>query len=284
MNTFRNLHPLTLLCYFAFMIVFSVFNFNPIYLALSLFGAVMYAAVIQGAGVVLRSFVGYFAMFLLIAVTNPLFSHNGATALFFINDNRVTLEALVYGAVLGLAIVAALYWFRSFNEVFDSEKYRFIFGRISPGLGLVFSMILRFVPELVRSFRDIKSAQRAFGSNQGRVKRYLGSFSAVITQSLENGVITSDSMNARGFGLKHRGLYSRFRFTLYDGVYLGVAAVLFSIACIGARGFEYYPYIKPMEFSAMSILSVCAFGALSLIPFIFEVKEGIKWRISVSRI
>ena len=34
----------------------------------------------------------------------------------------------------------------------------------------------------------------------------------------------------------------------------------------------------------MSILSVCAFGALSLIPFIFEVKEGIKWRISVSRI
>lgn len=40
----------------------------------------------------------YVSMFLLVAVTNPLFSHNGVTPLFYLNGNPVTLEAFVYGA------------------------------------------------------------------------------------------------------------------------------------------------------------------------------------------
>ena len=39
----------------------------------------------------------YLPLFLLVAVTNPLFSHNGVTPLFFMNGNPVTLEAVVYG-------------------------------------------------------------------------------------------------------------------------------------------------------------------------------------------
>ena len=39
----------------------------------------------------------YVPLFLLVAVTNPLFSHNGVTPLFFLNGNPVTLEALLYG-------------------------------------------------------------------------------------------------------------------------------------------------------------------------------------------
>ena len=46
----------------------------------------------------------------IIAVTNPLFSRNGATALFFVGDIPYTLEALVYGAVFAEMLMASLLW------------------------------------------------------------------------------------------------------------------------------------------------------------------------------
>lgn len=284
MNTFRNLHPVTLLCCFLYITVFSVFNFNPIYSGLSLCGAFLFALVIQDKKAVLRSFIGYFILLILIAVTNPLFSHNGTTALFFINDNRITLEAFIYGVTLGMAVVSVLYWFRCFNEVFDSEKYLYVFGRISPKLALVFSMTLRFVPELIGSFKSVNASQKCFDKSRGRLRRYLSSFSAVIGQSLEDAVITSDSMNARGFNLKKRTSFSRFRFTFYDAVYLTVFTVLTAVAAFNTASFEYYPTFCPPELDLRTVIGIISFGALAFIPFVYEISEEIRWKLSLSKI
>ena len=43
--------------------------------------------------------------FLLMAFANPLLVHNGETVLFFMNDNPVTLEAMIYGGMSSLMIV-----------------------------------------------------------------------------------------------------------------------------------------------------------------------------------
>lgn len=284
MNTVKNLHPIALLLFFVQITVFSAFNFNPIYLSLSLCGAVLFAVSVQGFKAVLKSLAGYSIMFVLIAVSNPLFSHNGATAIFFINDNRVTLEAFLYGAALGMAVVSVLYWFRCFNEVFDSEKYLYVFGRLSPKLALVLSMTLRFVPELVKGFRSINSVQKCFDSKQGRVRRYLSSFSALITQSLESAVVTSDSMNARGYNLKHRTHYSRFSFKIYDLVFVLIYEILFALTCVGRCSFEFYPTVEFSESGVFSLISVISFGVFAFLPFIFEVREEVKWKLSISKI
>ena len=45
----------------------------------------------------IKSHLFFFLLFLALALINPLISHNGATVLFVMNDNPVTLEALLYG-------------------------------------------------------------------------------------------------------------------------------------------------------------------------------------------
>ena len=286
MNTFKNLHPLTLFCYFFCVLFISVFSFNPAYLAVGFIGAVLYGARLNGIAQALKSMFGYFLIILIVTVTNPLFSHNGATALFFINDNRVTLEALIYGAVTGLAIAEALIWFSCFNRTFDSEKLLYIFGRISPKTALVVSMALSFIPRFVKTFHSVNESQKSLPVS--RVRRFICSFSAVITQSMEGAIITSDSMKARGYNQGKRTFYSRFVFTVYDGAYLA-AAVLFAVLSLvsvvsGSVGFKFYPYFVMPELSVSAVLGFCAFSLLALMPFVFEIKEDIKWKYSVSKI
>ena len=44
--------------------------------------------------------IAFVMMFFMLAVMNPIFIHSGETILFFMNDNPVTLEALIYGTCL----------------------------------------------------------------------------------------------------------------------------------------------------------------------------------------
>lgn len=283
MNSFKNLNPYFLITYFVFVLFISIFSFNPLYIGGGMLGAVSYCFLILEKKNIYKSLLIYFLVFLAVTLLNPLFSHNGKTVLFFINDNRITLEALIYGAVLALAIVEVIFWFKCFNIIFDSEKIIFLFGKISPKTALVFSMTLRFIPNLINNFKSVNMSQKLINKNH-RLKRYLNSFSAVITQSMEDSIITSDSMNARGYGLKHRTFYSRFKFTSTDLILLIISAVLFVLTIIGRTSFLYYPGFSAPKLSLLNCLSFLSFLVLSFIPFIFEIKEGIRWRFSVSGI
>lgn len=288
MNTFKNFHPLTLACYYLFMFLISMFTFNPVYLCSGFIGALLFVDLNREGKFSFKSLIGYFILFLLISITNPLFSHNGATSLFFINDNRITLEALVFGMSLGLMIIEVLFLFKSFNMVFSSEKLIYFFGKRFPKLGLIISMSLNFVPKFVKSFNDVYAQQRYFSRGQGRVKSYLSSFSVVITQSLENSITLSDSMKARGYGLKKRSFYNNFKFTLYDGCYLIIMFVLFILSALGillkSTEITFYPYICISGFNYLAVISYISFLILSLLPFLFQVKEGLKWKYSISKI
>ncbi len=283
MNTLKNFNPVVLLLYFVYVLFISIFSFNPILLASGMLGAVLYCLVVSDKRSVIKSLSACIVILLAVTVTNPLFSHNGKTVLFFINDNRVTLESLIYGAVLGLCITEVIIWFKCFNLVFDSERFIFLFGKISPKLALVLSMTLRFVPSFIKSFREINRTQKLIG-NSRRLKRYLNSFSAVVTQSMENSIITSDSMNSRGYGAKKRTFYSRFRFTLSDALFLIISTTLLALSVIFKSDFTYYPGFTFSEINAVSVTGYLSFIVLAFIPFIYELKEGIRWKYLISKI
>lgn len=276
----KTLHPLTLFLYFFYVIFTAVFTFNPLFLIPALIGAVLFLITLEGVKSV-KILLVYLIIITVIALTNPLFSHNGATVLFFINDSRITLEALIYGFTASLMIVGMLAWFNCFNKVFDSEKLLYLIGRFFPKLALVFSMSLNFIPRLIKEFKSINSAQKTV--KQSRIKRYLGAFSAVITRSTEGAVITSDSMNARGYLLKGRTFFHRFRFTVYDAVCLIVFTALFVLSLVWQTEISYYPYFE-ITLTPLSLLSVISYTILVLLPFILEVKEALKWKFYLSRI
>ena len=276
----KNLHPLTLFMYFTYVILGSVITFNPLYSVSAFIGAVLFLIVSDGAKSV-KTLSVYLVIIVVIAVTNPLFSHNGATVLFFFNYSRITLEALIYGVSASVMIVGVLIWFNCFNKVFDSEKITYLLGRVFPKLALVFSMTLNFIPRLINEFKSINNAQKSI--KQSRVIRYTGAFSAVITRSMEGAIITSDSMNARGYSLKGRTFFHRFKLTLYDIVLLAVFTSLFVLSMIWKCDVSYYPNFE-INTDLFGLTGAVMFSALALLPFILEVKETLKWKLSLSGI
>ena len=165
----------------------------------------------------------YLPMFLLVAITNPLFSHNGVTPLFFLNGNPVTLEAFVYGAAIAVTVIGAMLWCKCYSAVMTSDKFLWLFARVIPKLALVLSMALRFLPMLRRQMKQVKTAQKTMGlySARGVVDRIRSTgrvFLAVIGWALENAMETAASMRARGYGTGKRTNFSIFRFTARDGV------------------------------------------------------------------
>lgn len=292
MKPFESYHPVVLLFYFLAVTLLTMFTSHPVILTISVVSAVCFFGMLARKRELLLSLSFYIPAFFLIAVTNPLFSHNGVTPLFYLNDNPVTLEAVLYGAAIAAMLIAVLCWFKCFSVVMTSEKLLYLFGRAIPRLSLVLSMALRFLPLFLRKARSISKTQKTLGlyASKSISDRLLGAvrvFSALVTWSLENAVETADSMKARGYGLKGRTSFSLFRFTGRDCALLTVSLVLFLPVCLGwgqYLGFGFYPEITPLSFRAPSCFLYVLLFLLMFLPFFIEIKENITWKYLRSKI
>ena len=103
-------------------------------------------------------------------------------------------------------IVSVLYWFRTLTHIMTSDKLLYLFGSVSPKLALILSMTLRYIPLFRSQIRKTQQAQKALGlykedSIPDNIRGGIRIFSVMVSWALENGVITADSMTARGYGL-----------------------------------------------------------------------------------
>lgn len=292
MQNFDNLNPIAVSIYFATVAGIAMFCMNPILLSFSLFGAILFFLLRNGRKQI-KSHLGFLLLFFVMALINPLFYHNGATVLFVINDRPITLEAAVYGVVASAMILAVLYWFRSLTQIMTSDKLLYVFGKLSPKLSLVLSMGLRYVPLFNRQTKKINAAQTALGLYKDdniidRIKGKTRVFSVLLTWALENGIITADSMAARGYGTGRRTHFSLFRFRKADIVLLLLTLIFGAVTCVSlgtnALDIIYYPKIEASAFTPMSVLGLTAYGILTLLPIFIELEEKIKWNCLKSKI
>lgn len=293
MKSFGSYNPITLFCYFLSVILLSAFLQNPVMTVSALFGAMLFSAMLSRRREILSDIAFYIPLFLLVTVTNPLFSHNGETPLFFLNGNAVTLEAVFYGVGLAVAVVGVMLWCKSFGKIMTADKTLYLFGKTLPKLSIVISCAMRFIPLFKRRLKKVSRTQKAMGlySSKGIVDRIRGAlrvFLSMIAWSLESSMQTASAMKARGSGLSGRTHFSLFRFYPRDGILLAVSLFLvgFSVlgSALGVVDFFYYPKVTAVPLSPLSVLVYIAFAALSLVPFAVEVKEAIVWKYSISKI
>ena len=121
---------------------------HPVFLGISLVGSIAYSMLLNGRRAVKFNFFYMIPMLLLIALINPIFSHEGATVLFYFQDTSITLESLLYGIAAAVMFVSVIIWFSCYNAVMTSDKFIYLFGKAIPSLSLIFSMVLRFIPML----------------------------------------------------------------------------------------------------------------------------------------
>lgn len=290
MQSFENYNPIVVTVYFLATAGIAMFSMNPIILILSLLGALLLYFLRNGRRNV-RTHLFSFGLFLVMALINPLVSHNGITVLFVMNDNPITLEALVYGVMTAVMIVSVLYWFNSFSQIMTSDRLLYIFGALSPKLALILSMALRYVPLFGSQYKKVKQTQQTLGLYKednivDSIKGGLRVFSIMITWALENGIITADSMTARGYGTGRRSRFSLFSFRRQDIclLVLSLSLAVITLWGIGSQEFIYYPAIVIPKMTPAGYAGYMSYGVLILLPAIIEVKEALKWKYLRSKI
>lgn len=293
MKAFGSYNPIVLMIYFFSILLISMFIVNPIMLILALGGGICYCSIMEQPKEFFHNLLFYIPLFLMIAVTNPLFSHNGVTPLFFLNGNPVTLEAVLYGLNIAVMLIAVMYWFKCYSQIMTSEKILFLFGKIIPKLSLILSAALRFVPLFKIQIKKVHKAQKAMGlyssdSYIDKLRSSMRVFSAIVMWSIENAVDTGDSMKARGYGLKGRSQFSMFPFTWKDGVLVIFIGIFMLILMVGiifkTTAFSFYPRITELSTTPLAWIVYFVYGILCFLPFIIEIKENLKWKYYVSKI
>ena len=293
-STFATYHPIINFGFFCGVIGLGIFLMHPVFLAVGMAASLIYALMLGGKGT-LKFFLSFMLpVILLIIVINPLFNHRGETILFYLGNNYVTLEALAYGMCIAFMLASVIMWFSCYNSIMTSDKFIYLFGRIMPAISLIFSMVMRFVPNYKMQIKKISDAQKCIGRDVSngtvmqRARHGAKIISVMFTWALENAIDTADSMRSRGYGLKNRTTFSIYRFDRRDAaagiVMLAAACVVIAGAASGKCSIEFYPNIVMTEMDAFGIAVYAAYFVLCFFPIAIEVKEVLTWRLMQSRI
>ena len=293
MRYFDRLHPITAFVYFMLLLLVAMLTMNPVIITICYLASVVFCGMLIGLRKLLSSLAYNIPIMLMIALTNPMFVHKGETILFFLNDNPVTKEAIVYGTFASMMIMSVFYLCRCYTEIMTSDKFIYLFGRVIPKLSLVLSMILAFIPKLKRKYKEIDEAQKALGiyateSYVDKIRSKMRVLSILLTNSLETSVDTADSMRARGYGLKGRTSYAIYRFTASDFTYLAFS-IIFGVTTVvlimlGVSEFYYYPTISVIKGTPTVYILYSSLVLLAGSSIFMEVKENFLWRYLKSKI
>lgn len=287
MRNFASFHPAILFFYYIAVIFTTMFMMHPLILLFSLIGSLLFYTLLTPAKEVWKDIGFYMLIFLLIAVTNPIFVHKGETILFFLNDNPVTLEAIIYGVVIATMLVAVIFWSKSYSYLMTSDKFIYLFGKAIPKLSLVISMALRFIPLFKSQIKKVNQTQKTLGlytsnSMTDRILSGVRTFNSMLSWSLENSISQADSMKARGYGLKGRTSFSLFKWKTRDALMLSFIIGLFGmIIFLHSRKhdvFHYYPYLSTINVSGVDVMEYVIVFMLMILPSLSDIKENLQWK------
>ena len=289
MRKLNDYYPAAVFIYFFAVILVTMLSQNPAVSALSLIGSVAFFSTLPVKRAY-RTHIFSLILFLILTLINPLFSKSGETVLFYFNLRPITMEALFYGMNAAAALTAALYWFRCFSFIMTSDKLMLLFSFLSKKLAMVLTMSLRFIPLFKEQYRTISDTQKALGLYKDgnivdSVKGRLRVTDILITWVLEGGIITAESMEARGWGTGRRSFYSRYKILPSDIILLILSAVLagFSVTAVYTADFRFYPAIT-YQHSMWTVIGFFSFLGLAVLPLIIHVQEVLRWRYLQSKI
>ncbi|NLT94776.1 MAG: energy-coupling factor transporter transmembrane protein EcfT [Clostridia bacterium] len=259
-NLLHKIHPLVLISYCVVLSLFALLFSHPFYL-LGLFAAV--ALVIKAADI-FKEWLFYLklssALVLMILLINTLFVQLGSTVLLWgpyipgLGKLRITLEAVLFGLNMGLRFLIIMSAFCLLTFVLHPDRALHLMGRLGNKWVLALTISTRLLPLMVSDFGRIYDVQRCRGvsfngkSRLKRVKNFLPIFNAMVISSLERAFQLAEALQARGYGVGKRTLYSRELlrprdYLIFLSVTLAVIAGIW-LTWQGAADFTFYPRIQ----------------------------------------
>lgn len=272
---FQAQHPLVALAYYVGLFAILFLFDSLVYTAVTLLWLLLLACRAAGVGKTLRLFGCAVGFGCLLLCVNPLVNSEGVHILFYLGEHPVTLESALYGVHNLLLVTALLLVFPSLNRLMDSERILFLFSKLLGSSALILTMSMRFVPLLTGRAKLLLALNRQAGGKAAGRLRHMGRLlGALLDWTMEEGLQTSRTLRARGFGGEARTCYSAFRFTARDAcslcLLLAMMAVLAGLRLQSAGKWLYFPAFVPAAFNALQAAGLCLICLFCGYPFWLE--------------
>lgn len=210
---------------------------------------------------------------LLIAVINALVSRNGLTVIVRLGDlpvlghTDITLEATVYGAILGVRALALILCGALYTAAIDPDEVLRLFRRISFRSALSATLATRMVPVLARDSRRLADAQRCRpGPPPSRFALVRAASSGVLDRALD----VAAALEVRGYASARRPPRRSSPYGRHDLAFTAGAIALIALAIVsraaGVATFGAYPSLHVSTGAGTFALAAALIGA-ALLPF-----------------
>ncbi len=226
-----------------------------------------------------------------IVAVNVLVSREGLTVLARLGDlgpfgqGDLTVEALVFGAVVALKVTILILASALASLAVDPDALLRIFRRLSFRSALTASLAVRMIPLLAADAHRLAEAQRtrpgggpAGGSpSGGAVRRAAGGargrvalLSAVLAGSLDRAMDVAATLELRGFAAAPRAPRVQRPWSRHDLAFAASGAAVLALALLarlgGAASFTAYPLVHAPV--GLGLCALCAALVLAvLLPF-----------------
>jgi energy-coupling factor transport system permease protein len=214
-----------------------------------------------------------------IVLVNVLVYHEGLTVFARLGDlgpfgqGDLTLEALVYGAVIALKVGLLMLITTLASLAIDPDELLVVFRRHSFRSALTASLATRMIGVLSADSQRLAEAQRTRpggGATSARARVRL--LSAIVGSSLDRSMDVAATLELRGFAAGRRtgNRAPRRSFSRHDRAFAFSAVCVFALTLLGrlagAAPFNAYPRLS-MPVSTATFLLCVALPVTVLLPF-----------------
>jgi energy-coupling factor transport system permease protein len=246
---------------------------HPVLLAAVLAAVLGAGAAARVGGVVARSLLWGLPFAALIAVVNAVVVRDGLTVIARLGrlpplgEVDVTLEATVYGGILGLRALIVIACFALHSAAVDPDELLRAFRRLSFRSALTAALATRMVPVLARDARRMRDAQRC---RPGRPASRPAIARAVAAGALDRAVDVAATLEVRGYGGGARPPRRVRLWSRHDLAFAAAALALLALGVAAGVGgwetFEAYPRtVAPVDGGTLALAG--ALLAAALLPF-----------------
>jgi energy-coupling factor transport system permease protein len=178
----------------------------------------------------------------------------------------ITLEAVVYGGILGLRALIVIGCAALLAAAVDPDELLRAVRRVSLRSGVTAAVATRLMPVLARDARRLADAQRCLGGDAARV----AVLRAVTAGALDRATDVAATLEVRGFAVGRRPPRRRRPFSRHDLAFtastLALAALGIAAAVEDWAAFEAYPRLGAPLASGAAVFAA-GLAASALAPF-----------------
>jgi energy-coupling factor transport system permease protein len=219
-----------------------------------------------------------------IVLVNVLVSRDGLTVFARLGDlgpfgqGNLTLEAVVYGAVVALKVMLLILVTTLASLAVDPDEALRILRRLSFRSALTASLATRMIPVLAADAQRLAEAQRTRPAGPPRgARNRVALLRAVIGGSLDRAMDVAATLELRGFATARRAPRLPRPWSRHDAAFLASAIAVLALALLGrlttVAHFDAYPEVHAATGAATVVLAA---GLLVAVLLPFADRKGIE--------